>query len=109
MTTPFGAAKLERKRRTKWWREHAALAYIILAASSALLFLCVRFIDRRLPEWLASLGVSPPGVNLIFGTAWCGLGLWGIRTKGNGTAQIIASVLCLLGGVLTLAKAFQFF
>jgi hypothetical protein len=84
MTDPFRTAKLARKNRTKWWRQHIALAYIILTSAFALVFLTVRLIDRKLPEWLTALGVSPSGVNLIIGTAWCGLGLWGIRTKGNG-------------------------
>jgi hypothetical protein len=76
MTDPFKAAKLVRKRRTKWWREHIAFAYIVVTSSFALVFFSVRLIDRRLPEWLTALGVSPSGVNLIIGTAWFGLGLW---------------------------------
>ncbi len=108
MTDPFKAAKLVR-RRTKWWREHIAFAYIVVTSSFALVFFSVRLIDRGLPEWLTALGASPSGVNLIIGTAWFGLGLWGIRARGNGVCLIVVYVLCLLGGVLTLAKAFQLF
>ena len=109
MTDPFRTAKLARKKRTKWWRQHIALAYIILTSAFALVFLTVRLIDRKLPEWLTALGVSPAGVNLLIGTAWCGLGLWGIRTKGNGAGLMVVYALCMLGGVLTLAKALQLF
>ena len=58
MTDPFKAVKLVRKRRTKWWREHIAFAYIVVTSSFALVFFSVRLIDRRLPEWLTALGVS---------------------------------------------------
>jgi hypothetical protein len=109
MTNPLRTAKLARERGTKWWRQHIALAYIILTSAFALAFLIVRLIDRKLPEWLSALGVSPSGVNLLIGTAWCGLGLWGIRTRGNGAGVIVIYVLCMFGGVLMLAKAFQLF
>jgi hypothetical protein len=109
MTDPFKAAKLARKRRTKWWREHIALAYIVVTSSFALVFFSVRLVDRKLPGCLTALGVTPSGVDLIIGTAWCGLGLWGIRAKGNGVGLIVVYGLCLLGGLLTLAKAFQLF
>jgi hypothetical protein len=36
-------------------------------------------------------------------------GLVGIRARGNGVGLIVVYVLCLLGGVLTLARAFQLF
>jgi hypothetical protein len=109
MTDPFRAAKLARKQRTKWWREHIPLAYAIVLGAFGFLFLVVHLIDRRLPGWLTALGVSPSGVNLLIGTAWCGLGAWGLRTKGNGTGLTLLYVLCLLGGVLTLATALGFF
>ena len=74
-----------------------------------MIYLGVSFIDRRLPRWLIALGVSPSGVNLLLGTVWCALGIWGIRTgKGYGMGWIVIFVLCLLGGILTLAKAFAF-
>ena len=63
-----------------------------------------------LVPYLAALGVSPSGVNLLLGTAWWGLGVWGIRSeKGNGAGWILLYVLCLLGGILTLSKAFALF
>jgi predicted membrane-bound mannosyltransferase len=109
MTDAFRAAKLARKRRTKWWREHDALAGVILLSAFAVVFLCIRFVDLRLPGWLTALGVSPSGVNLFFGTAACALGVWGLRSKGNGVGLTLVYVLCLLEGVFSLAKAFAFF
>jgi len=110
MTDSFSAAKLARKRRTKWWRQHIAFAYVILIGAFAVIYLGVALIGRRAPGWLAALGVSPSGVNLLLGTAWCGLGVWGIRSeKGNGAGWILLYVLCLLGGILTLSKAFALF
>jgi protein-S-isoprenylcysteine O-methyltransferase Ste14 len=109
MTDAFRAAKLARKKRTKWWREHDALAGVILLSAFALLFLCIRFVDLRLPGWLTALGVSPSGVHFLFGTAACALGVWGIRTKGNGAGLTLVYVLCLLEGVFSLAKAFALF
>jgi hypothetical protein len=105
MTDVFRAAQQARKRRTTFWREHIPLAYVTVLGSFALLFLGVNVIDRKLPGWLAALGLSPSGVNLIIGTVWCGLGIWGLRSKDNGTALTLLNVLCLLGGVATLAKA----
>jgi len=110
MTDSFSAAKLARKRRTKWWRQHIAFAYVILIGAFVVIYLEVALIGRRAPGWLAALGVSPSGVNLLLGTAWCGLGVWGIRSgKGNGAGWFLLYVLCLLGGIFTLAKAFAFF
>jgi predicted membrane-bound mannosyltransferase len=109
MTDAFRAAKLARKKRTKWWREHDALAGVILLSAFAVVFLCIRFVDMRLPGWLTALGVSPSGVNLFFGTAACALGVWGLRSKGNGVGLTLVYVLCLLEGVLSLAKALAFF
>jgi hypothetical protein len=109
MTDAFRAAKLARKKRTKWWRDHNALAGVILLSAFAVVFLGIRFVDLRLPGWLTALGVSPSGVNLLFGTASCALGVWGIRTKGNTAGLTLVYVLCPLQGVFSLAKAFAFF
>jgi hypothetical protein len=109
MTDAFRAAKLARKKRTKWWREHDALAGVILLSGFAVVFLCIRFVDLRLPGWLTAFGVSPSGVDFLFGTAACALGVWGIRTKSNGAGLTLVYVLCLLQGVFSLAKAFAFF
>jgi len=80
-----------------------------LIGAFVVIYLGVSFIDRRLPRWLIALGVSPSGVNLLLGTVWCALGIWGIRTgKDYGIGWILMCVLCLLGGILTLAKAFTF-
>jgi len=69
----------------------------------------VAFVDRHAPGWLIALGVSPSGVNLILGTVSCGFGIWGIRARRDkGRGWVVLYALCLLGGILTLAKAFAF-
>lgn len=109
MTDAFRAAKLARKKRTKWWREHVPLAYLTLTGSFVVIYLGMALVNRHVPGWLTALGVSPSGVNLLLGTVSCGFGIWGIRArKGMGTAWVVLFVLCLLEGILTLAKAFAF-
>jgi hypothetical protein len=40
---------------------------------------------------------------------WCGLGIWGLRTGTRyGAGWIVLFTLCLLGGIVTLAKAVGF-
>ena len=103
----FRTAKLARKQRVKWWREHIALAYATLIFFFAVTYFVVALLSRQLPGWLTALGVSPSGVNLLLGTVWCGLGIWGLRTGTRyGTGWIVLYTLCVLGGMLTLAKAF---
>jgi len=105
----FRAAKLARKKRAKWWSEHIPLAYATLTAAFILIYVCVRFVDQRIPRWLRALGVSPSGVSLITGTVSCGFGIWGLRAmKDKGAAWVVIYSLCLLGGILSLAKAFSF-
>jgi hypothetical protein len=107
--TSFRAAKLARKKQSKWWREHIPLAYATMTAAFIVIFVCVRFVDQRIPRWLTALGVSPSGVSLITGTVSCGFGIWGLRAmKGKGAAWVVISALCLFGGILSLAKAFSF-
>jgi hypothetical protein len=110
MTDSFRTAKLARKKRQKWWSHHIPLAYAFLTGLYILIYLSVAFVDRRMTGWLITLGVSPSGMNLIFGTASCGLGIWGIgQRKGLGTGWVVIFVWCLLGGLLMLAKAFALF
>jgi|ERR1022692_145801 hypothetical protein len=109
MTDSFKVAKLARKRRTKWWGEHLLLAYVTLTGVFVVSYLVVAFVDRRMPGWLIAVGVSPSGVKLILGTVSCAFGIWGIRARrGKGTGWVVLYALCLLGGILTLAKAFAF-
>ena len=109
MADSFRTAKSARKRRTKWWGQHLLLAYGTLIASFIVIYLGVAFVDRRTPGWLTALGVSPSGVKLILGTVACGFGIWGVRARrGKGTGWLVLYALCLLGGILTLAKAFAF-
>jgi len=44
------------------------------------------------------------------GTVSCAIGVWGIRKqKGYGLGWLIMYVLCFLGGVLMLGRAFSIF
>jgi hypothetical protein len=108
MTDSFTAANTARKRRTKWWHEHIAFAYVSLIGSFVVVFLIVHFINRSLPRWLVAIGVSPSGVNLLLGTLWCAVSAWGIRTQRANAALLILNGLCLLGGIFLLARAFSF-
>lgn len=109
MTDTFRAANLARKKRTQFWRNHIPLAYATLAAFFLLIYLGVTFVSRRMPTWLTALGVSPSGVKLILGTISCGFGVWGIRKRRElNTVWLVIYVLCLFGGLLTIAKAFAF-
>jgi hypothetical protein len=97
------------EKRQKWWSQHIPLAYAFLTGLFILIYLSVTFVDRRITGWLITLGASPSVVNLILGTASCGLGLWGIgHRQGLGTGWIVMFMWCLLGGILMLAKAFAF-
>jgi hypothetical protein len=106
----FHSTKLARKKRRKWWGDHVVLAYLALAGIFAFLYVAISAIDKRLPGWLASLGVTPSGVQLIMGTLSCAIGVWGIRKhKEFGLSWLILYVLCLLSGMLMLGRAFAIF
>ena len=110
MADSFRAAKLARKKRQKWWSHHIPLAYAVLTSSFLAIYLGVAFVDRHITGWLTTLGVSPSGVNLLIGTLSCGLGIWGIRSRrGLGAAWVVIFALCLLTGILALAKALSLF
>lgn len=109
MADSFTAANLARKRRTKWWREHNVLAHAVVIGTLLAGYLIFGLLIRGVPRWLGALGVSPSGISLLLGTAWCGLGVWGIRTqRAYGMGLILMYALCLLSGLLALAKAFAF-
>jgi hypothetical protein len=110
MTDSFSAARLARKNERSGGVSTSRSHTSFLIGAFGVIYLGVALIGRRAPGWLAAIGVSPAGVNLLLGTAWCGLGVWGIRSeKGNGAGWILLYVLCLLGGILTLSKAFALF
>jgi len=108
MTDPFTAANTVRKKRTKWWREHIAFAYLVVIGSFVVVFLIGHFINWSLPRWLTAIGISPSGINLLLGILWCAVGAWGIRTQRMNPPWLILNTLCLLGGLLLLARAFSF-
>jgi hypothetical protein len=108
MTDAFTAANMARKRRTRWWYEHIAFAYVVVIGSFVVVSLIVHFINRGLPRWLTAIGISPSGINLLLGTLWCAVGAWGVRTQRRNAPWLILNVLCLLGGILLLARAFSF-
>lgn len=84
----FRAAKLARKKRTKWWREHIVLAYAVAIGISVVSLVAMLAIFE-LPAELKALGVSPSVVKLVAGTMWCGLGVWLIRA--NRDSSLIAA------------------
>ncbi len=109
MTDKFTAANLARKKRTRFWREHIPLAYGTMTAVFVTIYLGVAFVSRGIPNWLTTLGFSPSEVNFILGTISCGFGVWGVRRRKElGTLWLVIYVLCLVGGILTIAKAFAF-
>jgi uncharacterized membrane protein YfcA len=84
MADAFTAANTARKRRIRWWREHIALAYVVVIGSFVVVALIVHFINRSLPRWLTAIGVSPSGVNLLLGILWCAVGAWAFaRSEGT--------------------------
>ncbi len=110
MMDEFHSSKLTRKKRRKWWGDHVVLAYFVLSGLFGFFFVTTAVIDRHLPSWLASLGVTPSGVNLIVGTLWCAAGVWGIRKhKEYGFGWLALNVLCFLSGMLILGRAVDIF
>ncbi len=106
----FHSRKLARKKRTKWWGDHVVLAYVVLTGIFAFIYFAVGAVDRRLPGWLLSIGVTPSVVELIMGTLWCAVGIWGIRKRSEfGFGWLLMYVLCLLSGMLMLGRAFAIF
>jgi hypothetical protein len=105
----FRAARLKRKRRSKWWRKHIPLAYATLIGMFAILYFVSGLIFRNLPILLRRLGVTPSGVNLLLGSVSLGLGIWGLsRNRDFGMAWVFIYVLCVAGGILNMLKAFGF-
>jgi protein-S-isoprenylcysteine O-methyltransferase Ste14 len=106
----FHSTKLGRKKRRKWWGDHVVLAYVVLTGIFAFIYVAIAASNKHLPGWLASLGVTPSGVNLVMGTLSCTVGVWGIRKqKENGLGWLVLYVLCLLSGMLMLGRAFAIF
>jgi hypothetical protein len=106
----FHSTKLASKKRRKWWGDHVVLAYVVLTGIIVLIYVAISTIDKHLPGWLASLGVTPSGVQLIMGTLSCAVGIWGIRKqKETGLGWLVVNVMCLLSGMLMLGRAFSIF
>ncbi len=104
----YRAARLARKRRTRWWREHIVFAYIFLLTVFLVGWAAFGYLDRELPRWLTAIGVTPSGIKLIIGTISCGVGAWGVsKMRSYGAVVTAMYVLCLLSGLLTIAKAFS--
>jgi hypothetical protein len=99
---------LARKQRAKWWSRYIPLAYVTVIGLFVLIYLGVAFVDRRLPRWLTAIGISPSGVDLLLGTLWCAVGVWGIRTQRGEAPFLFLNALCLIGGILLLARALSF-
>lgn len=108
MGNPFTDANRQRKRKTLFWRRHILLAYAVVGAAYAVIYLVARLIGRETPNWLAALGASPSVISLIAGTLSCAVGAWGILKVRINAAWTFLFVLSFVGGILTLAKAFGF-
>ncbi len=107
MTDDFRTARLLRKRRQKWWRGHIPLAYAVVASVFFAIYFVVVFANRSLPKFLAAIGMTPSGVNFVFGVIYCALGVWGLRDRSiRGTVWMVLYILCLFGGIVILLKAF---
>jgi hypothetical protein len=105
----FRAARLKRKRQSKWWRNHIPLAYATSIGILALLYFVSTFVFRNFPIVLRRLGVTPSGVNLLMGTVSLALGIWGLRRNRDfGMGWVFIYVLCVAGGILNMLKAFGF-
>lgn len=59
----------------------------------------------QVPGWLAKLGVGPSGVELVAGTIWVLIATGALR-KPSDLISVIAGVLCLVGGILAIGRAF---
>ena len=106
MTDDFRTARLLRKRRQKWWLGHIPLAYAVVVSVFLAIYFAAAFANRNLPKFLAAIGMTPSGVNFVFGVIYCALGFWGLRDRDiRGSVWMVLYVLCIVGGILTLLKA----
>ena len=105
----FRAARVKRKRQSRWWREHIPLAYATLIGIFALLYFIMAVLFRGAPILLRRVGVTPSGISLLLGSVSLGVGIWGLRRNRNfGMGWIFIYVLCVVGGLLNVLKAFGF-
>src|SRR6516225_5573355 len=103
----FRAARRLRKKRQEWWRGHMPLAYVLVGGIFLVVFLVSTILVRGLPSILTAFGMTPSGVNFVLGAIFCALGVWGLRRWNIlGIGWAVAFTLCLVGGVMTLLKAF---
>jgi hypothetical protein len=107
VSDPFIEAQRKRKRRTRWWREHIVLAYGVVISSLIVFYLVIFALDQ-IPGWLVKLGVGPSGVALVAGTISCGFGVLGMLPPRR-TASVLAGTLCLMSGLVELARGFGLF
>jgi hypothetical protein len=85
-TDDFGTARLLRKKRQKWWRGHIPLAYAVAGSVFLAIYLIATVGYRCLPKLLTALGMTPSGIDFVFGVIYCALGIWGLqnrRTRGS--------------------------
>lgn len=104
----FRTAKLKTKRRMRWWRSHIPLAYAVVATIFAVMYVAAMLIDRNAEHRLRSIGVSPAARNLMFGVAYCALGIWGLKRGSKGMGWSVLYGLCLAGGIFSLVKVLSF-
>ena len=89
------------------WRSHIPLAYAVVATIFAVMYVGAMLVDRNAEHWLRSIGLSPAELNLLFGTAYCALGIWGLKRGNKGIGWVVMYGLCLASGILTFVKLFR--
>ena len=103
MGNPFTDSNRLRKQGTKQWLKHKWFYGGIFVAIYATRRFGLGVVSEQLPDWLTALGAGPLMVRLIVGSLLCALGAWGVRKQEYGLGWRVTYVLCLVGGVLTLA------
>jgi hypothetical protein len=94
------------ERENLFWRRHILLAYAVVGAAYAVIYVVARLVSRETPNGLAALGASPSVISLIAGTLSGAVGAWGVLRVRINAAWTFLFVLSFVGGILTLAKAF---
>ena len=104
----FRTARLSRKRRVRWWRSHVPLAYAVVTTIFAMTYVVAMLVDRNAEHWLRSIGLTPAELNLVFGVAYCTLGIWGLKRGHKGIGWAVLYGLCLASGILSFVKVLSF-
>jgi hypothetical protein len=72
------------------------------------MYVAATLVDRNSEHWLRTIGFRPAEVSLVFGIAYCALGIWGLKRGSKGIGWSVLYALCLLSGVLSLLNLLRF-